>query len=118
MISLATLAISSRETASACAVGDVSYTATVGISKAYGDHLIVRNFSVRVMRGDRVGIVGPNGAGKTTLLNLLTGALPLCRPSAARHQPSVSHARSAARKPRPGTEFGGGVDPRQRRYGD
>src|SRR5205085_730038 len=47
-----------------------------GISKAYGDHLIVRNFSVRVMRGDRVGIVGPNGAGKTTLLNLLTGALP------------------------------------------
>jgi ATP-binding cassette subfamily F protein uup len=36
----------------------------------------VRNFSLRVMRGDRVGIVGPNGAGKTTLLNLLTGALP------------------------------------------
>src|SRR3984893_2939688 len=50
--------------------------AAEGISKAYGDHLVVRNFSMRVMRGDRVGIVGPNGAGKTTLLNLLTGALP------------------------------------------
>src|SRR5208282_241044 len=35
----------------------------------------VRDFSVRVMRGDRVGIVGANGAGKTTLVNLLTGAL-------------------------------------------
>ena len=46
-----------------------------GISKAYGDHTVVRNFSLRVMRGDRLGIVGPNGAGKTTLLNLLTGAL-------------------------------------------
>lgn len=49
--------------------------AAAGISKAYGDHIIVRNFSTRVMRGDRVGIVGPNGAGKTTLLNLLTGTL-------------------------------------------
>ena len=36
---------------------------------------MVRDFSTRIMRGDRVGIVGPNGAGKTTLLNLLTGAL-------------------------------------------
>src|SRR5207244_6865328 len=46
-----------------------------GISKAYGDPAVVRNFSTRIMRGDRVGIVGPNGAGKTTLLNLLTGTL-------------------------------------------
>ena len=45
-----------------------------GISKAYGDRKIVENFSIRVQRGDRVGIVGPNGAGKTTLVNLLTGA--------------------------------------------
>ncbi|MGA7863331.1 MAG: ATP-binding cassette domain-containing protein, partial [Stellaceae bacterium] len=50
--------------------------AAASISKAYGDNLVVRNFSVRVMRGDRVGIVGPNGAGKTTLLNLLTGVVP------------------------------------------
>ena len=46
-----------------------------GISKAYGDRKIVENLSIRVLRGDRVGIVGPNGAGKTTLVNLLTGAI-------------------------------------------
>jgi ATP-binding cassette subfamily F protein uup len=45
------------------------------VSKSYGDRPIVRDFSARVIRGDRVGIVGPNGAGKTTLLNLLTGEL-------------------------------------------
>ena len=42
--------------------------------KAYGNTLIVRDLSLRVMRGDRLGIVGPNGGGKTTLLRLLTGA--------------------------------------------
>ena len=42
--------------------------AAEGVSKAFGDHILVRNFSIRVMRGDRLGIVGPNGAGKTTLL--------------------------------------------------
>ena len=46
-----------------------------GIAKSYGSRPIVRNFSTRIMRGDRVGIVGANGTGKTTLLNLLTGAL-------------------------------------------
>ena len=45
------------------------------VSKAYGERAIVRDFSMRVMRGDRIGIVGANGAGKTTLVNLLTGAL-------------------------------------------
>ncbi len=46
-----------------------------GISKTFGDKAVVRNFTTRILRGDRIGIVGPNGAGKTTLLNLLTGAL-------------------------------------------
>jgi ATP-binding cassette subfamily F protein uup len=46
-----------------------------GISKSYGGRPVVRDFSTRIMRGDRVGIVGSNGAGKTTLLNLLTGVL-------------------------------------------
>jgi len=45
------------------------------VSKSYGDREIIRDFSLRVQRGDRIGIVGPNGAGKTTLLNLLTGEL-------------------------------------------
>jgi ABC transport system ATP-binding/permease protein len=44
------------------------------IAKSYGDRKIVDGFSIRVQRGDRIGIVGPNGAGKTTLVNLLTGA--------------------------------------------
>lgn len=46
-----------------------------GISKSYGDQAIVRDFSIRLQRGDRLGIVGPNGTGKTTLLSLLTGQL-------------------------------------------
>ena len=45
------------------------------IAKSYGNRSIVRDFSVKVERGDRVGIVGPNGAGKTTLVRLLTGDL-------------------------------------------
>ncbi|MBN9004288.1 MAG: ATP-binding cassette domain-containing protein [Rhizobiales bacterium] len=45
-----------------------------GIGKTYGERKIVDNFSTRIQRGDRIGIVGPNGAGKTTLINLLTGA--------------------------------------------
>ena len=44
------------------------------IGKSYGERKIVENFSIRIQRGDRIGIVGPNGAGKTTLVNLLTGA--------------------------------------------
>src|SRR5215475_13124130 len=42
------------------------------ISKAYGERTIVDGFSIRIQRGDRIGIVGPNGAGKTTLVNVLT----------------------------------------------
>jgi ATP-binding cassette subfamily F protein uup len=42
-----------------------------GISKAFGSKHVVRPFSTRIMRGDRVGLIGPNGSGKTTLLRLL-----------------------------------------------
>ncbi len=45
------------------------------IAKSFGPQPIVADFSTRILRGDRIGIVGPNGSGKTTLVNLLTGAL-------------------------------------------
>jgi len=45
------------------------------IAKSYGELTLVRDFSIKIARGDRVGIVGPNGVGKTTLINLLTGTL-------------------------------------------
>jgi ABC transport system ATP-binding/permease protein len=67
--------------------GDVAITAgsaapsgarvieAIGVSKSYGDRAIVADFSTRIQRGDRLGIVGPNGSGKTTLISLLTGML-------------------------------------------
>ncbi|MGA8172554.1 MAG: ATP-binding cassette domain-containing protein [Methylocystis sp.] len=47
----------------------------VRIGKSFGDRVIVDDFSTRVIRGDRLGVVGANGAGKTTLVNMLTGIL-------------------------------------------
>lgn len=45
------------------------------ISYSYGDQSIIKNFSLRIMRGDRIGLIGPNGVGKSTLLNVLLGNL-------------------------------------------
>jgi ABC transport system ATP-binding/permease protein len=45
------------------------------IAKSYGERKVVQDFSARIGRGDRIGLVGPNGAGKTTLLSMLTGQL-------------------------------------------
>ncbi len=45
------------------------------LSFAYGDRPIVTDFSITIMRGDRIGILGPNGAGKSTLVRLLLGEL-------------------------------------------
>ena len=45
------------------------------VNKSYGERRIIRDFSLRIQRGDRIGVVGANGAGKTTLLRLLTGNL-------------------------------------------
>jgi ATP-binding cassette subfamily F protein uup len=46
-----------------------------GISKAFGSNRVVANLSMRIMRGDRIGLIGPNGSGKTTMLRLLLGEL-------------------------------------------
>ncbi len=46
------------------------------VTKRFGDRTIIKDFSLRIQRGDRIGLVGANGSGKTTLLKLLTGELP------------------------------------------
>jgi len=46
-----------------------------GIGKGFAGAPVIRDFSTRVIRGDRIGLIGPNGAGKTTLLRMLLGEL-------------------------------------------
>ena len=45
------------------------------VTKSFGDRMIIKDFSLRIQRGDRIGVVGSNGTGKSTLLKLLTGEL-------------------------------------------
>ncbi|SMF38979.1 ATP-binding cassette domain-containing protein [Pseudogulbenkiania subflava] len=45
------------------------------VGKAFGDKLIVRDFTTRILRGDKIGLIGPNGVGKTTLLKMILGEL-------------------------------------------
>ena len=46
-----------------------------GVAKSFGDRHIIKGFTLRIHKGDRIGIVGPNGIGKSTLLKLLTGEM-------------------------------------------
>ncbi len=46
------------------------------ISKRYDDHQVIKNFSLEIHKGDRIGIIGNNGRGKTTLIRMLAGVLP------------------------------------------
>ncbi len=57
------------------------------VSKRFGDRTVVRDFSTRIVRGDKVGFIGPNGAGKTTLLKLILGRL----------EPDSGHVRTGTR---------------------
>ncbi|WP_265948337.1 ATP-binding cassette domain-containing protein [Dechloromonas sp. A34] len=45
------------------------------VGKSFGQRVIVRDFSIRIQRGDKIGLIGPNGAGKTTLLRMILGEL-------------------------------------------
>lgn len=47
-----------------------------GVSKRFGDRTLIANLSLRIMRGDRIGLIGANGAGKSTLIRLILGELP------------------------------------------
>jgi ATP-binding cassette subfamily F protein uup len=71
--------IGPQGTAKIAVASDGSKTKTVvaaeHVTKAFGDRAVIKDFSLRVQRGDRIGLVGSNGAGKTTLLKLMTGKL-------------------------------------------
>lgn len=45
------------------------------VNKAYGDKVLIKDFSTRILRGDRIGLLGPNGIGKSTLLKLILGQI-------------------------------------------
>lgn len=46
-----------------------------GVSQSFDQHTVINDFSLRVMRGDKIGLIGANGAGKSTLLSILLGSL-------------------------------------------
>ena len=69
--------IGPQGTAKLAASNDDSKTKTVisaqNVCKSFGDRTIIKDFTLRIQRGDRIGIVGANGTGKTTLIRILTG---------------------------------------------
>jgi ATP-binding cassette subfamily F protein uup len=71
--------IGPQGTAKLAAASDDSKTKTVinaeSVGKSFGDRTIIKDFTLRIQRGDRIGIVGANGTGKTTLIRLLTGEM-------------------------------------------
>jgi ABC transport system ATP-binding/permease protein len=72
--------IGPQGTAKLAVASDDSKTRTViaaeDVCKSFGERTIIKDFTLRIQRGDRIGIVGANGTGKTTLIRLLTGETP------------------------------------------
>jgi ATP-binding cassette subfamily F protein uup len=54
------------------------------VTQSFGERLLIEDFSTRIVRGDRIGIIGPNGCGKSTLIKLLVGQLEPTRGSIRR----------------------------------
>src|SRR5690606_26415185 len=63
------------------AAADGAVLEAVGLSRAFGGVVALRDYAIRIAPGDLIGLIGPNGAGKTTAFNLLSGVL---RPDAGR----------------------------------
>ncbi len=62
-----------RLEASSSDISSKAIIEALNISKAYDDRCLIKSFSTRIIRGNRIGIIGPNGSGKTTLLKILIG---------------------------------------------
>ena len=90
-----------------------------GVSKSFGERALIRDLSIRIARGDRLGIVGPNGAGKTTLVEISDGrATPdsgTVRLGTNLEIASLDQRRASLD---PATTLKRGADAHRRRYGD
>ena len=85
------------------ALGQAGGRTAQDVGKRFGDKPVVQDFSCRILRGDKVGLIGPNGSGKTTLLKLILGEIAAGRGQGApRHQARRRLFRPVPRRARRG----------------